>query len=215
MVEREPIQEDQEFSKTAEMFYPKWRRHIGTRDTKTWSIGVGAYYDLVHRVKNLEGAMKYGVAPTMQHMMRLLERYGERDTIPGAASLAYEWLSQLTKVMNTVENMLKVFNDLEERLSCYVDLTQQVSELLKLARSLGNRNVRDAVLTLHDALRGTYSEDLTNTQVEAMQNAINHLYDLNLTREQVRALDRELRNSGLETIPSDKFVSMHSEQHRA
>ena len=209
MAKKESIQEDQEFTNTVEMFYRKLY-------TKEWVIGEGAYLDLAHRVENLEDTMRHGISPFIRYMMGLLRQYyEERDTIPGAASAAYEWQSQLREVTNTVENMLEVFDDLEKRLSCYVDLTKQVSELLKLARTMGNRNVRDAVLTLHDALRGTYSEDLTNTQVEAMQNAINHLYDLNLTREQVRALDRELRNSGLETIPSDKFVGMHSEQHSA
>ena len=214
MAKKEPIQEDQEFINTEEMFYPQLRAYAGTRYKKRWAIGIGAYLDLVHRIENLEDTMSHGVSPAIRHMMKLLQRYDERDAIPGAASPAYEWHSRLRAVTNTAENMPKVFDDLEKRLSCYVDLTQQVSELLKLARSLGNRNVRDAVLALHDALHGTYSEDLTSTQVEAIQNAINHLYDLNLNREHVRALDRELRKSGLETIPSDKFVGMYSEQRR-
>ncbi len=213
MAKQESIQ-DELIRHTLEVSHME-RDDVRTRHAKEWSIGIGAYHDIYRRVQELESAMRHGVAPAIQHIMKHLERYDERDSIPGAASAAYGWQSEVRGVTNTFENMLEVFDDLEKRLSCYVDLTKQVSELLKLARTLGNRNVRDAVLTLHDALRGTYSEDLTSTQVKAMQNAINHLYDLNLTREQVRALDRELRNSGLETIPSDKFVSMHSEQRRA
>lgn len=212
MAKRKSIQENEALKNTVEMFYPEWRTYVGTEQAKGWSIGIGAYYDLVHRVENLEGALKYGISPTMPYMTQLLQRYGERDAIPAATSLAYEWSSQLREITNTIENMLKVFDDLEQRLSCYANLIQRVNELLKLARSLGNRNNRDAVLTLHDALCGTYSEDLTSTQVEAIDNAINHLYDLNLEREDARALDRELRKSGFETVPSDRFVGMHSER---
>lgn len=215
MAKREPTQENQEFSSTVEMFYPQWRRYVGTQYPKKWSIGAGAYFDLAHRVAFLEDALKYGISPTIRYIMRIQEQYGERDSIPGAASLAYEWQSQLGKIMNIIENMLKVFDDLEKRLNCYVNLTRQVSELLKLARSLGNRNIRDSVLTLHDAICGTYSEDLTSTQAEAIKDTVQRLYNLDLSREQVRALDRELRKSGLETIPSDRFVGVHSEQHSA
>lgn len=212
MAKGESIQEYQDVSSTVEMFHPMLSRYVRSRRGKRWAIGVGAYLDLVNRVESLESAMKYGVSPTIRYLMKILEQYGERDSTPGAASLAYEWQSHLKEVTTTIENMLRVFDDLEKRLSCYSNLAQQVSELLKIARSLGNRNIRDAVLALHDALHGIYSEDLTSKQVEAIGNAVNHLYDLNLDRESVRALDRELRESGLETIPSDRFVGIYSER---
>jgi len=219
MAKKESIQEDQEFINTVEMFYPqlradavtkdpKWYRYGAPRYTKEWVIGVGAYLDLAHRVRNLEGAMKYGVSPTMQYMMKLLERYDERDSIPGAASAAYEWQSEVMRTMDTVTNMLNTFDGLETRLSCYVKLIEHSSELLKLARGMGNRHLRESVLTLHDALCGTYSEDLTIEQAEAIKDAVSRLKDVKWDRQMVRALDKTLRQQGFETVPSDRFIKV-------
>lgn len=205
------INEDEAFTNTVEILYRKSREYVGAKRPVEWAIGAGAYLDLAQRVSYLEVAMKQGVLPTIQNIMKTLERYDQRDTLPGAASAAYEWHSQLTAITDTIENMLKIFDDLDKRLSCYVNLIQQVKELLKLARSVGNRNVRDAVLTLYDALHGVYSEDLVITQAEVVKSAIAHLYNLNLDREQVRALHRQLRKSGFETVPSDRFVGMYRE----
>lgn len=207
MVTPKPTQEEKAFLDTAMMFYPTRVRHA-----KQWSIGVGAYLDLVRRVDYLEAAMKHGLQPAMREWVRLRERYGERDTIPAAASAAYEWRSQVIKVADIVDNMLVAFEDLERRLSYHVNLIQQVSELLKLARSMGNRNIRDAVLTLHDALSGIYSEDLTSTQAEVIGSIVRRLHDPKWNREQVRALDKELRECGFETVPSDRFVGLYSER---
>lgn len=219
MAKKESIQEDQEFINTVEMFYPqlradavtkdpKWYRYVAARHTKEWGIGVGAYLDLAHRVRNLEGAMKYGVSPTIRYMMKLLEQYDERDSIPGAASAAYEWQSEVMRTMDTVTNMLNTFDGLETRLSCYVKLIEHSSELLKLARGMGNRHLRESVLTLHDALCGTYSEDLTIEQAEAIKDAVSQLKDIKWDRQMVRALDKTLRQQGFETVPSDRFIKV-------
>lgn len=191
----------------------------------SWDTGVGAYrkpYDfneLKQRLECLEEFMELGMKPAILDILRTLMRhdqylkkYDVSDTMPAASSPAYEWYSQLKKVTYTIENMLDVFDDLNNRLGCYVSLIQQIKDMLKLARSLGNKNAREAVLILHDALCGTYSEDLTRSQVETIKNVANYLDDLDLTRDEVRALDRDLRESGLETVPSDRFVGAYSEK---
>jgi len=206
MAKQESIQ-DELLRHTLEVLYME-RDDVRTRHAKEWSIGIGAYHDIYRRVQELESAMRYGVAPAIQHLMKHLERYDERDSIPGAASAAYEWQSEVMRTMDTVTNMLNTFDGLGTRLSCYVKLIEHSSELLKLARGMGNRHLRESVLTLHDALCGTYSEDLTIEQAEAIKDAVSRLKDVKWDRRMVRALDKTLRQQGFETVPSDRFIKV-------
>ncbi|MGB2798914.1 MAG: hypothetical protein WBC82_03615 [Dehalococcoidia bacterium] len=200
------------FNNTEPMFYRGFPKYTEAEHEIKWDIGVGAYYDLIHRVENLEGAVKFIVPSRISTLKRVFEQYDVKDTMPAASSPVYEWHTQLNKVADIVENILEIFDDLDKRLNCYINLIKQVKDLLKLARSLENRNVRDVSLALHDAIHGTYSEDMTIKQVKAIQSIVKNLYDLNLSREQVRSFDRDLRKSGLETVPSDRFIGAYSEQ---
>lgn len=207
MVERESRQSDELIKNSAEMIY---HRHHGIVLGKEWAIGIGAYYDLTYRLKHLESIVWHVMAPTIGDIMKILERYDLKDTIPAAASVEYEWQSEALRTMGTVTNMLDAFDELETRLSCYVKLIERLEELLKLARGMGNRHLREAVLTLHDALCGTYSEDLTIEQAATIKDAVGQLGDTEWDREKVRALDRALRQQGFETVPSDRFIRLDS-----
>jgi len=211
MVELEPKQSDELIGSTEDGTYLWLNRP--TAPSKEWPFGIGAYYELVHRVQRMEDSMR-GMAPMLRHIAKEMERNELKDSIPAAASVEYEWRNAVLRTIETVTSMLNTFDELVTRLSCYVKLIEHLKELLKLARGMGNRYLIGSVLTLHDALCGTYSEELTSKQAEAIEGVLNQLYDLNLTHEQVRALDRQLRKSGLETVPSDKFVGLHREQSR-
>ncbi|MBI2303167.1 MAG: hypothetical protein HYU86_00270 [Chloroflexi bacterium] len=149
--------------------------------------------------------MSHSIQPVLEKFSRALEHYPERDPFPAAASGEYDWWKQLRKMSNTVGRIRGVFEDLHERLRVYVELTDQSEQLLRLARATGSRHLREAALFLHDAVRGTYSEDLTIAQVEALGSVLETLRDFDLDREKVWAVDQSLRESGFETIPSDKF----------
>lgn len=206
MAERESTRDDELIGSTVEMFCSNWLRHPSTVHAKEWAISIGAYYDIIRRLQQMESTVWHGMAPTIRHIMKELERYDLKDTIPAAASAEYEWHSEVMRTIDTVTSMLNTFSDLETRLSYHVKLIEHSKELLNLARGTGNRYLREAVLTLHDALCGTYSEDLTIEQVEAIKNAVSQLQDIKWDRQMVRALDRALRQQGFETVPSDRFI---------
>lgn len=172
---------------------------------------------LAERVETLESKMEYAIRPALSKMAMLMERYGERDAIPAASSAEYEWQERAGKIVKTVEDFLATYqdNDLEKRLACHVTLLEQLRDLLKLARAIGDRNLRDAVLMLHDALSGQYSEDITGTQAQVIEDAVYQLQDLDWEKEQVRNLHKELRASGCETVPSDRFVGLYRERSKA
>lgn len=205
MVERESRQSYEPNIATGEMIY---RRGIVLGEE--WDIETPAYYydNLVYRVQSLENILLHGMAPAMRDIYKKLERYEQEDTIPPAASVEYEWQSVVLRTIETVTNMLNSFDELETRLSCYVKLIERLEELLKLARGMGNRHLREAALTLHDALCGTYSEDLTIKQATTIKDAVGQLEDTEWDREKVRALDRTLRQQGFETVPTDRFIKV-------
>lgn len=212
MVERESRQSDELKITTEEMIY---LRHVVLGEQ--WDTEIPAHIhhhkDLDYRVQHLENIVLHAVAPTMRSMyMKLerLERYEQKDTIPAAASVEYEWQSVVLRTIETVTNMLNSFDELETRLSYYVKLIERSEELLKLARGMGNRHLREAALTLHDALCGTYSEELTIKQATTIKDAVGQLEDTEWDREKVRALDRTLRQQGFETVPSDRFIRLDS-----
>lgn len=206
MAERESTQNEL-LRNTEEMVTYRLSSYSSTARAKEWSIGIGAYYDLEGRLRRLERTVFREMPRAMQYiMMRELERYGLKDTIPPAASAEYEWHSEVMRTKETVTNMLNTFDELETRLSYHVKLIEHSDELLELARAMGNRYLREAVLTLHDALCGTYSEDLTTEQVKAIEHIVSRLQEIKWDRQAVRALDRTLRQQGFETVPSDRFM---------
>lgn len=200
------VQSEMEGSRLLNVVY-----NYGRRDLYRSTPGV----DLTRRVELLENRMEYGVRPMLALVARHMELANvEKDTIPAAASAEYEWEDQVRKIVSTTEKMLSAFEDLEIRLKYYNSLIDQTRELLKLTRFIGEPTLRSAVLVVHDALCGVYSEDLTRTQAELIVSALDRLENLEWDREMVRALHRELRASGFETIPSDKHVDLYSERIR-
>lgn len=164
--------------------------------------------EVPRRLEVLEYLMQHSVQPTLRKVSRFLGHYPERDPLPAAASREYDWRKQLKRMSDTVTLIGQVFEDLHERLRVYVELTDQSEQLLRLARATGSRHLREAALFLHDAVRGTYSEDLTIAQVEALGSVLETLQDFDLDREKVWAVDQKLRSSGFETVPSDKFRAL-------
>jgi len=174
--------------------------------------------DLEKRQDLQETQMRHGVQPAIGRLSKAFEYlvgHEEKDAAPPAASAEYEWQSEAKKVLKAVEDMTRDFDDLSTRLSHHVAVIERIRELLKLARSMTNRSLRSAVLTVHDALCSIYSENLTLAQTEAAKEAVQRLQNLNWDREMVRALDRTLRDHGFETVPSDKFVDLSHAQRNS
>jgi len=164
------------------------------------------------RLSALEDRMEHTVQPILKQFAKHLEYHPIKDPIPGAASAEYEWLSRITELTKTADQISSSFDDLATRLSCYSTLIDQTNNLLKLARSVGDRHLRTAVLTFYDALCSKYSEDLTRAQFDVIKEVLKQLKNHKWNVETVRTLDKLLRETGFETIPSDKFMSVHSEQ---
>ena len=116
-------------------------------------------------------------------------------------------MERVDKALCVVDTMMAEFDDLPVRLSCHVKAIERLADLLKVARSHGNRNLTFAVLTVHDAMYSVYSEDMTDEQAEAVRDAVARLRSMEWDKDTLRGLDRFLRNVGFETVPSDKFVS--------
>ncbi len=153
--------------------------------------------------------MEHSVRPALVRRAWEIERYGERDSIPAAASAEYEWKEHTANALGVVDLMISEFSDLPTRLSYHVKTIERLADLLKVARSHGNRNLTFAVLTVYDATYSVYSEDMTSAQVEVVRDAVARLQSVEWDRDALRDLDRFLRNAGFETVPSDKFVSSH------
>ena len=211
MAERQSAQ-DEVWETTKPLFISKKHTYYSTVHDEEWVLGSGAYYDLDARIKKLENIYSFLGKSYAVKYMKLFGRYALEDTIPAASSAEYEWYREVMSTKETVTAMFDTFNELTERLSYYVKLIEHSDELLKLARAMGHRYLREAVLTLHDALCGTYSEDLTIEQIEAIKLIVNQLQDIKWDRQAVRNLDRSLRQQGFETVPSDKFMRSHHER---
>ncbi|MCI0441516.1 MAG: hypothetical protein L0177_20630 [Chloroflexi bacterium] len=103
--------------------------------------------------------------------------------------------------------LIRDFEGLPERLAHHASLIDQSYELLKLARSM-NRNLKFAVLTLHDALRSVYSEKLTLKQANVIKEAVRLLQTPDWDEDGVRQLSKMLLRAGFETVPSDKSLPL-------
>ncbi len=161
------------------------------------------------RLSQIEVYLEHAVRPVLTRFAREIEWSGEPDAIPAAASVQYEWMEGVDKVLRIVDAMMAEFNDPPTRLSYHVKTIDRLAALLKVARSHGNRNLTFAVLTVHDAMYSVYSEDMTNEQAVTVRDAVARLQNMVWDRDTLRALDRFLRNAGFETVPSDKFLSSH------
>lgn len=157
--------------------------------------------------QRLNAIIDHSIQPIIRQYARMIEVSGERDSLPAAASAQYEWYGRVTDTRRTVENMIEVFDDLPQRLSFHVALQRQMADLLKLARLMNNPALVSAALTVHDVLYGVYSEDLTLSQAQLLEESVSSLRNVDWDRERVRELDRVLRRAGFETLPSDKFMA--------
>lgn len=164
---------------------------------------------LEDRQNRIEFHIEHSIRPALAHRVRDIEWYGERDAIPAAASAEYEWKEHTANALGVVDSMMAEFSDLPTRLSYHVKIIERLADLLKVARSHGNRNLTFAVLTVHDATYSVYSEDMTSAQAEVVRDAVARLQNVDWNRDALLDLDRFLRNAGFETVPSDKFVSSH------
>lgn len=164
---------------------------------------------LEKRQEGQEALMRHAIQPTVTKMARLVEEYTGRDSLPAASSAQYELHNRVADILITVENLADVFDDLGERLSSYTLLQKQLRDLLVLCRSVGSRIFRSAVITIHDAIHGAYSEDLTAEHVQVVRGSIERLLEARWDREGLRSLDKTLRVAGFETVPSDKFKYPH------
>ena len=143
--------------------------------------------------------------PMVSKMARVIEGVPNSVEAPAAASARYDLNLKLRQALSVSEKVIGEFDDLSARLSYYTDLQRQLAELVKLARARSNKDLRDALLTLHDASYSVYSENLTISQMELLCHWINQVHDGRVDRENVRNLDKALRDAGYETIPTDRF----------
>ena len=104
-------------------------------------------------------------------------------------------MERVDKALCVVDTMMAEFDDLPVRLSCHVKAIKRLADLLKVARSHGNRNLTFAVLTVHDAMYSVYSEDMTDEQAEAVRDAVARLRSMEWDKDTLRGLDRFLRNA--------------------
>jgi hypothetical protein len=168
-----------------------------------------ARQDHLHtELERINTLLKVGVQPALAKLISDRERFhdAERDSLPAAVSPDYEWGKRAVVVLRAVELLTENFDDLSDRLSFHIKLIDQLKELLPFARSSGNRPLRSAVLTLHDALYSVYSEDLTQEQLSLIREMVAALQDTDWDLDQVRRFDKKLRNQGFETVPSDKSL---------
>ena len=151
--------------------------------------------------------MEHAVRPALAKLVRYHE---ERDPLPAAASAEYEWQREAKKVLKVADDLIVDFDDLQIRLSQHVAITEKIGALLKVARSMNDKNLRSAVLTVQDALYSVFSENMTLEQAESIRQVLEQLQEINWDRKRVRELDKSLRNAGFETVPSDSFVSSYN-----
>ena len=164
--------------------------------------------DLIEKRQDLhEFYMQHAIRPALRSLSAESEfRTRVRDKLPASASAEYEWLNEVKPVIGSVEELLEEFEDLSTRLSLHMKLIKRLQDLLEAARETESRYLRSAVLTVYDASRSVYSEDLTAEQVKAIAEAVDSLYSLQWDVDKVQSLDSKLRDVGFETIPSDRFV---------
>ena len=186
-----------------------WRIFLSAYNPGSSYVGVDEVQQRLEKVeehqRRLDTLMIHGVQPAIQQFARMIEGAAERDVLPAASSAQYEWHNRVTITLTTIVDMIKVFDDMSQRLSVHVTLQGQMADLLKLARLMSNPVLVSATLTLHDALYGIYSEDLTLSQAQLLKASVEMLRGVDWDIKDVRALDRTLRKAGFETIPSDKF----------
>ncbi len=176
------------------------------------------WIDIDHgdRLKKLENIVYDGMPPLMRYfykqireqeaMILELRRDKWKEATPSMSSIEYTWGVAIDKTVGIAANMVDSFTDLSTRLSCYVQLIKGCEELLNLARAMGNRGLREAMLTLHDAICGIYSEELTVEQGTTIKEVLETLRNIDWDSAKVRELDSLLRQRGFETIPSDRFT---------
>ena len=124
------------------------------------------------RLERLEASMEHAVRPALAKLVRYHE---ERDPLPAAASAEYEWQREAKKVLKVADDLIVDFDDLQIRLSQHVAITEKIGALLKVARSMNDKNLRSAVLTVQDALYSVFSENMTLEQAESIRQVLGML----------------------------------------
>ena len=104
------------------------------------------------------------------------------------------------------ETITKItYVDPDERLNDYVLLVSKLKDLIDKSRTIENRFFFRAVLMIYDALCCMYAEELTQEQLTTIQTCVVKLQEPDWDKDKLRSLDRQLRTSGFETVPSDRF----------
>lgn len=172
---------------------------------------VSRFEELENKVQRHDNLLEHGIRPALGKLVAQFEGYWQRDALTPAASADYEWYIIARKAFEAAAKILDDFEELDARLGHYCKVIDRLERLLELARSMNNRYLRQAVLTLQDAIRGKYSEDWTFEQAETIKRAAERLQSVDWNIEAVRNLDKDLRKSGFETVPSDQFPSSRGE----
>jgi len=188
---------------------------FSTTETKQTSADLlrRIFQNVSERLEYLETSYEHAVRPTLAAFSHHL--LYEKDPLPAAISAMYDLVTKLAKLNDSANNLLVHYYNMDDRLQAYVDLISQLKEILSYERDIANRYLYKAVLIIHDALLCTYSEELTEEQVKAIVESIMALQAIDWDRNEVRSLDKHLREFGLETVVSDKFPIIECEQSRA
>ncbi len=165
------------------------------------------------RLDNLETAFEHAIRPTIAAMARHI--WSEKDTLPPASSIEYELFDKLAELQDVVRAIIDHYSDQDERLNYYVLLISRLKDIIDKTRTFKNRFFSRAVLMLYDSLSCMYSEDLTQEQLKTIYVSIVTLQEPDWDKNKLRALNKHLRSSGFETIPSDRFGVQEKKREHA
>ncbi len=90
----------------------------------------------------------------------------------------------------------------EARLDVAVHLKNTLQRAIEIARALGRRMYKHALVVLYEAVRNTYAEELSDESWDALSDAAASLQDLDISRDEVRELAAGLRGAGFQPFPT-------------
>ncbi len=92
--------------------------------------------------------------------------------------------------------------ELRDRLRAVINLKGALSKAIEAARSPELRLQRLALVAVLNALENTYAEDLTQEQLNAVENALRSVSLAAFDRAQAASISRELKAAGLSAVPA-------------
>lgn len=165
------------------------------------------------RLEYLETVYEHGVRPTLAAMAKHM--WSEKDVLPPASSVEYELFDRLAEIENIARVIIDHYADLDERLNDYVLLVSKLKDFIDKTHTIENRFFFRAVLMIYDALCCMYAEDLTQERLTTVYTCVVKLQEPEWDKDKLRSLDKQLRASGFETVPSDRFRVQEKKREHA